>query len=208
MTEREMFEQWVSASGRAHMLARDARHGWYIDLNVTAWFAGWMGRAALQQAKQEPDMILMPRRLTAENGAKAALSGEFAESIIVKCPECGDDEDHSCCDVCDADGEVIQHVPVSWTTIKAIYGKAVELFAATVQQTKNEPVAYGLFWKSAGAERLQFPVAATKEECEESLRHYSKSDREMMIIRPLHALPLLGQQEAQQEGDAQDAAEG
>jgi hypothetical protein len=57
--ERESFEKWVSASGRAHMLERDARHGWYIELNVTAWFAGWMGRASLAQptpvaAEQEP----------------------------------------------------------------------------------------------------------------------------------------------------------
>lgn len=43
------------------------------------------------------DMILMPRELTAENGAKAILIGEFSETIELRCPECdGDDKE---CDI-------------------------------------------------------------------------------------------------------------
>jgi hypothetical protein len=42
-------------------------------------------------------------RLTAENGAKGALSGEFSETKFVNCPECfGDDE----CETCDGSGKL------------------------------------------------------------------------------------------------------
>jgi hypothetical protein len=61
------------------------------------------------------EWVLVPKKLTAENGAKAALIGEFAES-------------HLCLD---GDGdEVLERVPVSWTTIKEIHKRVVELFAA------------------------------------------------------------------------------
>lgn len=66
----------------------------------------------------------MPVELTAENGAKALLSGEFAELVEVPNPDYngnGEDEDD--------DGEprtFTQAVPVSWTTIKAIYAMAVK----------------------------------------------------------------------------------
>lgn len=56
--------------------------------------------------------IVMPRKLTAENGAKALLSGEFVETFEVF------DED--------IDEFVTQSVPVSWTTIKKIYDRIVE----------------------------------------------------------------------------------
>jgi len=34
------------------MLER-SKQGWYIDLNVTAWLAGWLGRAALSAPAQQ-----------------------------------------------------------------------------------------------------------------------------------------------------------
>jgi len=44
---------------------------------------------------------LVPIKLTAENGAKGLLSGEFSETKFISCPECfGDDE----CETCDAGG--------------------------------------------------------------------------------------------------------
>ena len=49
--EREAFEAWVSASGRAHLLALDEPHGWYKDLMVTAWWTAWLARAAHEAAK-------------------------------------------------------------------------------------------------------------------------------------------------------------
>ena len=34
------------------------------------------------------DRLVMPRVLTAENGAKGLLSGEFYEEVEVACPDC------------------------------------------------------------------------------------------------------------------------
>lgn len=56
------------------------------------------------------DRVLMPRALTAENGAKAAMIGEFTTVYAFS-------------------NDVNVPVTVSWTTIKEIYAKAVEIFA-------------------------------------------------------------------------------
>ena len=75
--------------------------------------------------------VMVPMRLTAENGAKSVLSGEFSETQFVNCPECfGDDE----CETCDGSGIIEIKVPVSWTTIKEIWIKGVEYFAAAPQE--------------------------------------------------------------------------
>jgi len=61
----------------------------------------------------------MPRRLTAENGGKALLIGEFFEEHV--------------CSYYDADGELVEYtekVPVSWSTIKDIYAKIVSHYGA------------------------------------------------------------------------------
>jgi len=71
--------------------------------------------------------ILMPEALTAENGAKAALIGEFSESIRIECPECQDNELNYNCEMCGGSGFVDQKVTVSWTTIKEIYKRAVAI---------------------------------------------------------------------------------
>ena len=68
--------------------------------------------------------FLMPKSLTAENGAKAALMGEFHEIIKLDCHECHGEG----CDECDGVGSFNQPVNISWPTIKEIYAKAVEFF--------------------------------------------------------------------------------
>jgi len=74
--------------------------------------------------------VVMPHRLTADNGAKSLFIGEFSEQITVECPECnGDDE----CDECGGEGRVSQDVAISWDTIKRIYKMAVEHLAAPAQ---------------------------------------------------------------------------
>ena len=85
-----------------------------------------------QPAPVVPDSyVSVPMRLTAENGAKGALSGEFSETKFVNCPECfGDDE----CETCDGSGRIEITVPVTWTTIKEIWAKGVEHFSATAQE--------------------------------------------------------------------------
>ena len=69
------------------------------------------------------DMILLPKSLTAENGAKALLIGEFHQQIERTCSDCfGDDPS---CDICKGMGTYIEDVQISWTTIKEIYKKIV-----------------------------------------------------------------------------------
>ncbi|MEH1318329.1 molecular chaperone DnaJ [Citrobacter farmeri] len=75
--------------------------------------------------------VVVPKRLTAENGAKSLLIGEFSETKFINCPECfGDDE----CETCDSSGRIEISVPVSWTNIKAIWTKGVEHFAVAPKQ--------------------------------------------------------------------------
>lgn len=86
------------------------------------------------------DKILMPKELTAENGAKYLLSGEFRESIILQCEDCngtGEDE-HSndqTCESCSGSGDYNQAVTVSWTTIKKIYKMSAEFLGEEVKNT-------------------------------------------------------------------------
>lgn len=80
--------------------------------------------------KSTTDGILMPKALTAENGAKGLLSGEFFEETIYCCPDCDGGEyqelETDRCGTCDDTGEMVEKVTVSWTTIKEIYAMCVE----------------------------------------------------------------------------------
>ena len=75
--------------------------------------------------------VMVPKRLTAENGAKGVLSGEFSETTFISCLECFGDDD---CDTCDGSGRIEIKVPVTWSTIKSIWDKAIEYFAAKPSQ--------------------------------------------------------------------------
>ncbi|HHF7686482.1 TPA: hypothetical protein ACPT04_001427 [Klebsiella variicola] len=89
-----------------------------------------------QPAPVVPDSyVMVPMRLTAENGAKGALSGEFSETRFVNCPECFSDDE---CETCDGSGKIEITVPVTWTTIKEIWAKGVEHFSATPREVKGE----------------------------------------------------------------------
>ena len=84
-------------------------------------------RRELLELIEAGQIVVMPARLTAENGAKAALIGEFCEEIetMTECTREGGCNEPEC------DGEYhtgMQQVPVEWTTIKAIYARAVEHF--------------------------------------------------------------------------------
>ncbi|MDP0495705.1 MAG: hypothetical protein Q7Q73_05805 [Verrucomicrobiota bacterium JB024] len=76
------------------------------------------------------DRVLMPRALTAENGAKTALMGEFFVSGGERCANCGhpgfEGDD---CALCGCDQSEPWNIPVPWTAIKRIYTAAVELLA-------------------------------------------------------------------------------
>ncbi|MEW9678760.1 hypothetical protein [Pseudomonas sp. TE50-2] len=86
-----------------------------------------------EQHQREPAVsipdgyCLMPRRLTAENGAKALLLGEFKLNVVRECPECRDlEEPVEGCDVCDGEGEFAQSHTIPWDQIKFIYSVAVK----------------------------------------------------------------------------------
>jgi hypothetical protein len=70
---------------------------------------------------------LMPTRLTAENGAKALLLGEFKLEVTTECPECRElEEPLEGCEVCDGEGEYGQQHMIPWDQIKFIYSEAVK----------------------------------------------------------------------------------
>lgn len=80
---------------------------------------------------------IMPRRLTAENGAKALLLGEFKLQVTEECPECRElDEPTEGCEICDGEGEYGQQYTISWDQIKFIYSKAVEGLAVKAETDK------------------------------------------------------------------------
>lgn len=69
------------------------------------------------------DKILMPKELTAENGAKGAFSGEF--TIRVEKPHwmCKGEG----CMMCEWDGYVVERETIPWSDIKQIYSKIVDI---------------------------------------------------------------------------------
>ena len=73
--------------------------------------------------------VAVPARLTAENGAKGALIGEFYEVSEHECTACDEIDEDETCDVCEGSGIVVEKVAVSWSTIKEIHSRVVALFA-------------------------------------------------------------------------------
>ncbi|WP_320338004.1 hypothetical protein [Citrobacter koseri] len=78
-----------------------------------------------------PGYVMVPKCLTAENGAKGVMIGEFSETKFINCPECFGDGDR---ETCDGSGRIKISVPVSWTNIKAIWAKGIEHFSAAPKQ--------------------------------------------------------------------------
>lgn len=84
---------------------------------------------ALRQMRElNPDTVQMPRELTADNGAKAALIGEFFMAVELTCSACSYHDADPECEVCGGEIRYTQSVPVEWPTIKAIYRAAVRHF--------------------------------------------------------------------------------
>lgn len=132
--QREAYDSehgWSDPDTGAFEFGNDAQRGYSSTLEELAEGI----RALHPNAGNSPAIpegyVIVPMRLTAENGAKGVLSGEFSETQFVNCPECfGDDE----CETCDGSGRIEIKVPVSWTTIKEIWIKGVEYFAAAPQE--------------------------------------------------------------------------
>ncbi|HCD8860567.1 TPA: hypothetical protein NF036_004451 [Escherichia coli] len=126
------FDEWLAIRGNKPL-------GWVKDAMRESYDAC---RAAMLQADNSPvtqdGYVLVPKKLTAENGAKRVLSGEFSETKFINCPGCFGDDD---CETCDGSGRIEITVPVTWTTIKAIWAKGVEHFAAAPQQHRSSTAA-------------------------------------------------------------------
>jgi hypothetical protein len=89
----------------------------------------------LTPEQAQPELLglfsVMPRKLTAENGAKALLCGEFNETVLIPNEEyCGCGECDYCVDFPDTEEYIVQKVPIPWTTIKEIYDKIVAFYGA------------------------------------------------------------------------------
>ncbi|WP_225521448.1 hypothetical protein [Pseudomonas kurunegalensis] len=83
------------------------------------------------------EYCLMPKRLTAENGAKALLLGEFKLEVTQECPECRElDEPAEGCEICDGEGEYGQRHTIPWDMIKFIYSEAVKGLALQPKATR------------------------------------------------------------------------
>lgn len=88
---------------------------------------GWNAcRAAMLQAGNSPVIpdgcCIMPMKLTAENGAKGALSGEFHVTHHIVCQSCGGEGCEDCNEEGGWDGEIL----IGWDIIKQIHDAAVK----------------------------------------------------------------------------------
>ncbi|MCB5311949.1 hypothetical protein [Yersinia intermedia] len=73
---------------------------------------------------------IMPESLTAENGAKGTLSGEFFTETDITCEECGGDcDEDDPCKHCNDLGVQTVRTAIGWSTIKDIYKMAVSATA-------------------------------------------------------------------------------
>ncbi|WP_336669484.1 hypothetical protein [Enterobacter asburiae] len=116
--ERAAFNAWNNDTD-CPLAGRDAK--------TAAWLA-WCRRAAMLQGVDGnspviPDgCCIMPKKLTAENGGKGALSGEFHVTNRIVCQSCAGEG----CEDCNDEGGWDAEIPVSWDTIKRIHEAAVE----------------------------------------------------------------------------------
>ena len=86
--------------------------------------------------------LLMPTRLTAENGAKYALSGEFFVDQEVVCDLCDSvDLGPANCKACHGNGTYTVRVPIPWPTIKEIYKRTVMHFMNSRGDITGDPDA-------------------------------------------------------------------
>lgn len=114
---------------------------WLAD-NHAAIRAALYTRPAEQPAPAAvvPDgYCIMPRQLTAENGAKALLLGEFKLLVTEECPECCElEEPTEGCSICDGEGEYGQKHTIPWDQIKFIYSKAVAGLVLKAEPAKSQ----------------------------------------------------------------------
>lgn len=98
----------------------------------------WLAEQPAPVAAVPDGYCIMPRQLTAENGAKALLLGEFKLLVTKECPECCElEEPVEGCSICDGEGEYGQKHTIPWDQIKFIYSKAVSGLAVNAESAKT-----------------------------------------------------------------------
>ncbi|EEZ9090944.1 TPA: hypothetical protein J1426_002182 [Escherichia coli] len=138
----ESVDRRRAKNGDREYMAWDMALGWIIWCHRAAMLHGTEPVSQTYKLNElsgnspvTPDgWVMVPKKLTAENGAKGVLSGEFSETTFISCPECFGDDD---CDTCDGSGRIEIKVPVTWTTIKSIWDKGIAHFAAKPPQEVN-----------------------------------------------------------------------
>lgn len=115
--EYQTYEKWFSESDVKDLRERTEK-----------------AEAALSAANEKPHVpsgyCIMPESLTAENGAKCALSGEFFTETDITCEECGGDcDEDDPCEHCNGLGVQTVRAAIRWSTIKDIYKMAVDATA-------------------------------------------------------------------------------
>lgn len=166
--DRSIFEKWWESQNGAPLDGLDSLRATdgYCDDGIDGQFEAWNAcRAAMLQGAKNSESrcgiqtapaldsspktaesrcgnspvipegyVMVPMRLTAENGAKAALLGEFNLEYTLTCHECFGEG----CEDCSGEGTWTSTMPIDWTTIKEIWDKAINHFAAAPQEVKGE----------------------------------------------------------------------
>lgn len=116
----------------------------------------------------------MPLTLTAANGAKGALSGEFKVSRTVICYECGGEG----CDDCADAGEFEEEITVPWDTIKEIYRTAVGVCSMSRTQDAVDIFADQVIGTKTKIIRMPAPLKVPQE----GIRVYLNADELFMQL--------------------------
>lgn len=117
---------------------------------------------------------IMPLTLTAANGAKGALSGEFKVSRPVRCYECGGEG----CDDCGDAGEFEEEITVPWVTIKEIYHAAVGVCSLSPTQDAVDIFADQVIGTKTKIIRMPAPLNVPQE----GIRVYLNADELFMQL--------------------------
>lgn len=137
--EDDNFDSWFSRFWLENYQQNNYTTSAKQMLGTMAEFAFRAGRESATQAGNSPVIpdgyCIMPLKLTADNGAKGALCGEFHVQYRIVCQSCVGEG----CEDCNHTGGWNAEIPVSWDTIKRIHEAAVEtcaLPAAPQQEVK------------------------------------------------------------------------
>jgi hypothetical protein len=86
----------------------------------------------VSQPYKLPDgFVAVPRELTAENGAKFALSAEFYVRHTITCHECAGEG----CEDCGDKGQWEESIMIDWSTIKDIWRRGINHFSPPTDST-------------------------------------------------------------------------